>query len=31
MLVLSDYSEEGLEHALQDEEEWAKHGGWERD
>jgi len=30
-LVLMDYSEEGLELTLQDEEEWAKHGGWERD
>ncbi|HET8542224.1 MAG TPA: thioredoxin domain-containing protein [Anaeromyxobacter sp.] len=29
--VLSDFSEEGLEATLQDEEEWAKHGGWERD
>jgi protein-disulfide isomerase len=30
-LVLMDYSEEGLEFTLQDEEEWVKHGGWERD
>jgi protein-disulfide isomerase len=30
-LVLMDYSDEGLELALQDEEEWAKHGGWQRD
>jgi len=31
MLLLSDFSEEGLEHALEDEEEWQRHGGWERD
>jgi protein-disulfide isomerase len=31
MHVLSDYTEEGLEFTLQDEEEWHKHGGWERD
>jgi predicted DsbA family dithiol-disulfide isomerase len=30
-LVLLDYSDEGLEFALQDEEEWARHGGWQRD
>jgi protein-disulfide isomerase len=30
-LVLLDYSEEGLEFTLQDEEEWARHGGWKRD
>jgi protein-disulfide isomerase len=30
-LVLMDYSEEGLELTLQDEEEWTKHGGWQRD
>lgn len=30
-LVLMDYSDEGLELALQDEEEWAKHGGWQKD
>ncbi len=31
MLVLSDFSEEGLDFTLQDEEEWQKHAGWERD
>jgi protein-disulfide isomerase len=31
MLVLSDFSEEGLDFTLRDEEEWQKHGGWERD
>jgi protein-disulfide isomerase len=31
MLVLMDYSDEGLEFTLQDEEEWVKHGGWDRD
>lgn len=31
MLVLMDYSDEGLELTLQDEEEWAKYGGWQRD
>jgi len=30
-LVLHDYSEEGLEFTLQDEEEWAQHRGWQRD
>jgi protein-disulfide isomerase len=30
-LVLMDYSEEGLEFTLQDEEEWARHRGWQRD
>jgi protein-disulfide isomerase len=30
-LVLMDFSEEGLELTLQDEEEWVKHGGWQRD
>ena len=30
-LVLMDYSEEGLEFTLQDEEEWAQHRGWQRD
>jgi protein-disulfide isomerase len=30
-LDLSDFSEEGLELTLQDEEEWQRHGGWERD
>ncbi len=29
--VLSDYSEDGLEFTLQDEEEWQKHQGWEHD
>ncbi len=31
MLVLGDYSEDGLERTLQDEEEWIGRGGWERD
>jgi protein-disulfide isomerase len=31
MLVLMDYSDEGLEFTLQDEEEWAKSGGWQKD
>ncbi|HEX9049715.1 MAG TPA: thioredoxin domain-containing protein [Anaeromyxobacter sp.] len=31
MLVLSDFSEEGLDLTLQDEAEWQRHGGWERD
>jgi protein-disulfide isomerase len=31
MLVLMDYSDEGLELALQDEEEWARSGGWQKD
>jgi protein-disulfide isomerase len=31
MHVLSDFSEEGLEHTVRDEEEWHAHGGWERD
>jgi protein-disulfide isomerase len=30
-LVLLDLSEEGLELTLQDEEEWTRHRGWERD
>jgi protein-disulfide isomerase len=30
-LVLMDYTEEGLELTLQDEEEWVKSGGWQRD
>jgi protein-disulfide isomerase len=30
-LVLLDLSEEGLELTLQDEEEWAQHGGWQHD
>ncbi len=30
-LVLMDYSDEGLELTLQDEEEWAQHRGWQRD
>ncbi len=29
--VLSDFSEDGLELTVQDEEEWQRHGGWERD
>lgn len=31
LLTLPDYSEETLEMALQDEEEWQAHRGWERD
>lgn len=31
MLVLMDYSDEGLEFTLQDEEEWARFGGWQKD
>ena len=31
MHVLSDFSEEGLEFTLQDEEEWQRAGGWEKD
>lgn len=31
LLVPSDFSDEGLELTLQDEEEWQKHRGWERD
>jgi len=31
MLVLMDYSDEGLELTLQDEEEWVKNRGWSRD
>jgi protein-disulfide isomerase len=31
MWVLSDFSEEGLEETLADEEEWLRHRGWERD
>ena len=31
MLVLSDFSEDGLEHTLEDEEEWQQHRGWSRD
>jgi protein-disulfide isomerase len=30
-LVLMDYSEEGLEFTLEDEEEWVRHRGWQRD
>ncbi len=30
-LVLGEVSDEGLELSLEDEEEWVKHGGWERD
>jgi protein-disulfide isomerase len=30
-LVLMDYSEEGLELTLQDEEEWVANGGWQKD
>jgi protein-disulfide isomerase len=31
MHVLSDFSDEGLELTLEDEEEWQRHRGWERD
>lgn len=31
MLLLSDFSEEGLEQTLQDEEEWLRDGGWAKD
>jgi protein-disulfide isomerase len=31
MLVLSDYSDEGLEETLADEEEWLRNRGWEHD
>lgn len=31
MLLLPDFSEEGLDFTLQDEEEWQQHHGWERD
>jgi predicted DsbA family dithiol-disulfide isomerase len=31
MLSLTDFSEETLEAALQDEEEWTRHRGWQRD
>jgi protein-disulfide isomerase len=31
MLILSDFSDEGLEETLADEEEWLRHRGWERD
>jgi protein-disulfide isomerase len=31
MLVLMDYSAEGLEFTLEDEEEWHEHRGWRRD
>jgi predicted DsbA family dithiol-disulfide isomerase len=30
-LVLMDYSDEGLEFTLEDEEEWVRHRGWQRD
>jgi protein-disulfide isomerase len=30
-LVLMDYSDEGLEFTLQDEEEWSRSRGWQRD
>jgi protein-disulfide isomerase len=30
-LVLMDYSDDGLEFVLKDEEEWAHHDGWQRD
>jgi hypothetical protein len=29
--LLTDLSEEGLEQALRDEEEWQHHRGWARD
>jgi protein-disulfide isomerase len=31
MLVISDFSEEGLLFAVEDEEEWQQHGGWAHD
>ena len=31
MLTLTDYSDEGLDHTLEDEEEWRMHRGWIRD
>jgi protein-disulfide isomerase len=31
MLVVTDFSDEGLEFTLQDEEEWQAHRGWTRD
>ncbi len=31
LLGLGETSEEGLEFTLEDEEEWASHGGWQRD
>jgi protein-disulfide isomerase len=31
MLVLTDYSEDGLAFTLEDEEEWRAHRGWTRD
>jgi len=31
MLLLTDFSDEGLEFTIQDEEEWQKHRGWARD
>jgi len=31
LLGLGDYSDEGLEFTLQDEEEWTAHGGWQKD
>jgi protein-disulfide isomerase len=30
-LLLSDYSDEGLEFTLEDEEEWVQGGGWQKD
>lgn len=30
-MVLPDFSPVGLEHNLEDEEEWTRHGGWARD
>jgi predicted DsbA family dithiol-disulfide isomerase len=31
MHVLSDFSEQGLEATVRDEEEWQAHRGWEKD
>lgn len=30
-MVLPDFTPAGLEHNLEDEEEWTRHGGWARD
>ena len=30
-ILLSDFTEEGLDFTLRDEEEWQRHQGWERD
>ena len=31
MHVLSDFTEDGLDFTLRDEEEWQRHRGWEKD